>query len=105
MSTTTVLLVSTDPSLVESVAGFVQAVRLFRLLGSPARVRMLLELARVGEACPRALAAAAGLSRSPANNHLALLRLAGVVEARQVVRRRLYRLASEEVRYILGLVR
>ena len=105
MSASSVLLLSTDPSLVESVAGFVQAVRLFRLLGSPARVRMLLELARVGEASGTALAAAAGCNLSPASNHLRLLRDARLGDARRVGKRCLYRLAPGLTLYLLGLVR
>jgi DNA-binding transcriptional ArsR family regulator len=81
------------------------AARLFRLLGNPARVRMLLELARVGEACSTALAAAAGCNQSPASNHLLRLCHAGLVEARRVGKRRLYRLAPGLTRSLLGLVR
>jgi DNA-binding transcriptional ArsR family regulator len=81
------------------------AARLFRLLGNPARVRMLLELARVGEACSTALAAVAGCNQSPASNHLLRLRHAGLVDARRVGKRRLYCLAPGPARYILGLVR
>jgi DNA-binding transcriptional ArsR family regulator len=82
-----------------------QAVRLFRLLGNPARVRMLLELARVGEADASALAEAAGRNQSPASNHLRLLRDAGLVERRAEGPRRLYRLAPGLAWYLLRLVR
>jgi DNA-binding transcriptional ArsR family regulator len=82
-----------------------RAARLFRVLSHPARVRMLLQLSRVGEACSTALAAAAGCNQSPASNHLLRLRHAGLVEARRVGKRRLYRLAPGLALYVLGLVR
>jgi DNA-binding transcriptional ArsR family regulator len=82
-----------------------EAARLFHVLGNPARVRMLLELARVGEASGTALAAAAGCNLSPASNHLRLLRDAGVVECRRDGNLHLYRLAPGPARYLLGLLR
>jgi DNA-binding transcriptional ArsR family regulator len=81
-----------------------QAARLFRVLSNPARVRMLLELARVGEADASALAAAAGCNQSPASNHLRLLRDARLVEYRAEGHRHLYRLAPGLARDLLGLV-
>jgi DNA-binding transcriptional ArsR family regulator len=84
--------------------GLDPAARLFHALGNSARVCMLLELTRLGEADASALAGAAGCHPSPASNHLRLLRHAGVVERRAEGRRRLYRLASEEARYILEVV-
>jgi DNA-binding transcriptional ArsR family regulator len=81
-----------------------RAALLFRLLGNPARVRMLLELARLGEASASALAGAAGCNLSPASNHLLRLRHAGVVEVRRDGPRRLYRLAPGLALYLLGLV-
>jgi DNA-binding transcriptional ArsR family regulator len=68
-------------------------------------MRMLLELARAGEADASALAAAAGRGQSPASNHLRLLRDAGLVECRAEGKRRLYRLAPGLARYLLGLIR
>jgi DNA-binding transcriptional ArsR family regulator len=83
-----------------------RAARLFRLLGSPACVHMLLELDRVGEAHASALARAVGLSERRAREHLRLLRHAGVVEFRPAEGRLyLYRLAPGLTRSLLGLVR
>jgi predicted transcriptional regulator len=82
-----------------------RAALLFRLLGNPSKVRLLLELDRVGEAPALALAKAAGLSERMALEHLCLLRLAGVVECRAESHRRLYRLAPGLSRHILELVR
>jgi DNA-binding transcriptional ArsR family regulator len=75
------------------------------MLSHPARLLMLLELARAGEAHASALARAAGHNLPSACNHLRLLCHAGVVERRAEGQRQLYRLASEEVRNLLGLVR
>jgi DNA-binding transcriptional ArsR family regulator len=82
-----------------------RAARLFRVLGNPARMCMLLELARVEEASASVLAGAAGRNQSPASNHLLRLRHAGLVESRRVGKRRLYRLAPGLALYLLGLVR
>ena len=81
------------------------AARLFRVLSNPAWVRMLLELARVGETCASALGAAAGRNQSPASNHLRLLRDARLGDASRVGKRCLYRLAPGLTLYLLGLVR
>jgi DNA-binding transcriptional ArsR family regulator len=82
-----------------------RAARLFRLLGSPSCVLMLLELDSVGQAHASTLAKAAGLSERRAREHLCLLRHAGVVEFRPAGGRlRLYRLAPGLARYVLELV-
>jgi hypothetical protein len=81
--------------------GLDPAARLFRLLRNPARLLMLLELYRAGEAHATARARAAGHNLPSACNNLRLLCHAGVVERRAEGQRQIYRLASEEVRYIL----
>jgi DNA-binding transcriptional ArsR family regulator len=77
---------------------------LFRLLGDQTRLRLLLALAGGGEMSVGQLAAATGRDVSTVSSCLRPLRVLGVVAVRGDGRRHLYRLASEEVRYLLGLV-
>jgi ArsR family transcriptional regulator len=78
-----------------------EAADLFRLLGDPARLRLLLLLAARGEVCAGELAAAAGRSPSAGNAHLGLLRLAGVVAPRREGQHVCYRLSSPFVAEVL----
>jgi DNA-binding transcriptional ArsR family regulator len=71
-----------------------EAADLFRVLGGPTRLRLLLLLAARGEATVGALIEAAGLSQPALSGHLLRLRLAGVVAARREGKRVYYRLSS-----------
>jgi DNA-binding transcriptional ArsR family regulator len=81
-----------------------RAALLFRLLSDPTRLRLLLALADGGEVSVGQLAAASGRPLSVVSNHLRPLRVAGVVALRRDGRLRLYRLTSEPVRRLLGLI-
>jgi DNA-binding transcriptional ArsR family regulator len=82
-----------------------EAADLFRLLGDPRRLRLLLALAGRGEAFVGDLAAAAGLPRPTTSNYLLRLRLAGVVTSRWEGHRAYYRLTSPFVAEVLRGVR
>jgi DNA-binding transcriptional ArsR family regulator len=79
-----------------------EAADLFRLLGDPARLRLLLLLADRGEVCAGDLAAAGGWSPSVGAGHLMRLRLAGVVAPRREGHWVYYRLGSP---FVAGLLR
>jgi ArsR family transcriptional regulator len=69
---------------------------LFRVLGHPARVRIL-ELLRDGERSVGALQAALGLDSGGTSQHLAALRRIGLVESRREGTSVYYRVADERV--------
>jgi ArsR family transcriptional regulator len=69
---------------------------LFRVLGHPARVRIL-ELLRDGERSVGALQAALGLDSGGTSQHLAALRRIGLVESRRERTSVYYRVADERV--------
>jgi DNA-binding transcriptional ArsR family regulator len=71
-----------------------EAAQLFRLLGEPTRLRLLLFLAARGEAPVGALVEAAGQSYATTSNHLVQLRLTGVVTPRREGKRMYYRVIS-----------
>ncbi len=70
--------------------------RLFRVLGHPARVRIL-ELLRDGERSVGALQAELGLDSGSTSQHLAALRGVGVVESRREGTSVFYRVNDEHV--------
>jgi DNA-binding transcriptional ArsR family regulator len=78
---------------------------LFRALGEPTRLRLLLFLAARGEAPVGALAEAAGHSYPTISNHLLQLRLTGVVTPRREGKMVYYRLCSHFVAALLRRVR
>ena len=69
---------------------------LFRVLGHPARVRIL-ELLREGERSVGALQAELGLESGATSQHLAALRRVGLVEARRAGTSVFYGAADERV--------
>jgi DNA-binding transcriptional ArsR family regulator len=79
-----------------------EAADLFRLLGDPRRLRLLLALAGRGEVSVGDLAAAAGLPRPTTSKYLLRLRLARVVTSRWEGQRVYYRLSSP---FVADLVR
>jgi ArsR family transcriptional regulator len=74
---------------------------LFRVLGHPARVRILEVLRDQGEQSVSALQAALVLDSSGASQHLAALRRVGVVESRRDGTSVFYRLADDDVTLLL----
>ncbi|MFN0153949.1 MAG: ArsR/SmtB family transcription factor [Gaiella sp.] len=70
--------------------------RLFRVLGHPARVRVL-EVLRDGELSVGALQAELGLESGTTSQHLAALRGVGLVESRREGTSVLYRVEDERV--------
>jgi ArsR family transcriptional regulator len=70
--------------------------QLFRVLGHPARVRIL-ELLREGERSVGALQAELELDSSGTSQHLSALRRIGLVESRREGTSVLYRVADERV--------
>jgi ArsR family transcriptional regulator len=71
--------------------------RFFRVLGHPARVRILEVLRDEGECSVGALQAALGLDSGGTSQHLAALRRIGLVESRREGTSVFYRVADEEV--------
>jgi DNA-binding transcriptional ArsR family regulator len=69
---------------------------LFRVLGHPARVRII-ELLREGERSVGALQVELGLESGPTSQHLAALRRVGLVESRRDGTSVFYRAADERV--------
>lgn len=79
------------------------AVVRFRLLADPVRVRMLWRLC-AGGVDVASLAALAGCSATAASQHLARLRLAGLVRGRRQGRRMVYEVSDPRVCGLLELV-
>lgn len=74
---------------------------LFRLLGDPTRVRILMALHDAEELCVCDLAAVVGTSETKVSQGLRLLRTAGVVRNRREGRNIHYRLDDDHVRTLL----
>lgn len=99
-----------DPDLVEEtrsrMIGSEPAERvamLFRVLGEPGRVRMLVALLEAGELCVCDLAAVVEMEESTVSHALRLLRTAGIVRHRRAGRQVYYRLDDAHVRLLLDL--
>lgn len=76
---------------------------LFRLLGDPKRMRLLMTLLEAGELCVCDLAATVGTSETGVSHALRLLRTAGVVRSRRDGRRVFYSLDDAHVRMLIDL--
>jgi DNA-binding transcriptional ArsR family regulator len=76
------------------------AVESFRMLADPTRLRLMWLLC-AGEHDVSALAAAVGAARPAVSQHLAKLRLAGLVATRRDGRRAVYRVRGGHVRRLL----
>ncbi|TDV57259.1 ArsR/SmtB family transcription factor [Actinophytocola oryzae] len=77
------------------------AVESFRMLADPTRLRMMWLLSG-GEYDVTTLAAAVGIARPAVSQHLAKLRLTGLVTTRRDGRRALYRVRGDHVRRMLA---
>ncbi|MCG7284762.1 metalloregulator ArsR/SmtB family transcription factor [Cellulomonas sp. ACRRI] len=75
----------------------------FRLLGDPARLRLLIGLMEAEELCVSDLAQLSGQSESAVSHALRLMRAHEVVSARRDGRMVFYRLADDHVRMLLEL--
>ena len=89
---------SEDFTLTDAIAD--TAVGFLDMLAEPTRLRLLWVL-RQGELGVSALAEAAGCTPTAASQHLAKLRLSGLVDQRAEGRARLYRLRGDHVRRLL----
>ncbi|GHH64952.1 transcriptional regulator [Streptosporangium violaceochromogenes] len=78
-----------------------KAVDAFRMLGDATRLRLMWLLSS-GEYDVSSLAAAVGAARPSVSQHLAKLRLAGLVRTRREGRRALYRARDAHVRALIG---
>ena len=76
---------------------------LFRLLGDPTRLRMLVELASTDELCVHEIAERVGANESKVSQALRLLRTAGIVRNRREGRHIHYRLDDDHVRDLLEI--
>ena len=76
----------------------------FRVLGHPARVRIL-EILRDGECSVGDLQAALGTDSSSTSQHLGTLRRQGVLESRQAASRVLYRVKDPRIFQLLEVMR
>lgn len=77
------------------------AAEVFRLLADPTRIRIVLALADAGELSVNELATAVGKSATGVSQHLAKLRWAKVVRARQDGTRMHYSLVDEHARHLV----
>lgn len=77
----------------------------FRLLGSPKRVRLLYALAEAGELCVSELADVVGVDETAVSQSMRLLRTAGIVRRRRDGRNSFYRLDDDHVRLVLDVSR
>jgi DNA-binding transcriptional ArsR family regulator len=76
---------------------------LFRLLGDPTRLSMLVELAATDELCVHEIAERVGANESKVSQALRLLRTAGIVRNRRDGRHIHYRLDDDHVRDLLEI--
>ncbi|MFI0773939.1 ArsR/SmtB family transcription factor [Streptomyces sp. NPDC021212] len=87
----------THPS---GAAQFSAAANVFSLLSDPTRLHLVWSLAR-GEADVNTLTSASGAARPAVSQHLAKLRLAGLVEVRKEGRRSVYSLHDGHLRRLV----
>ncbi len=80
-----------------------QLAEVFRLLGDPGRVALLVTLLEGGEVCVHDLASVTGQSESGVSHALRLLRASRVVTVRRTGRLAFYRLADGHVRMLLDV--
>ena len=86
---------------VKADEGLAEAADLFRLLGEPGRLRLML-MCRDAEPSVGAMAEALGLSESLVSHHLRLLRAGRLVKSRRAGRHVHYGLADAHVSRIIG---
>lgn len=77
-------------------------VQVFKLLSDETRLRILLYLAREGELHVTALCQKLGQSQPAVSHHLALLRVAGLIEARRDGKHNYYSVRKSHFHRIIG---
>lgn len=76
-------------------------VRIFKLLSDETRLRILFYLTQADELHVRALCELLGQSQPAVSHHLALLRVAGLIEPRREGKHNFYRLMTERFELLL----
>lgn len=79
-------------------------VKIFKLLSDETRLRILFDLAHCDELHVRALCELLGQSQPAVSHHLALLRMAGLIECRREGKHNFYRVIPERAQSILDRV-
>lgn len=79
-----------------------ELVDVLKLLADPSRLRILLDLAREGELHVSALCERLGQAQPAVSHHLALLRIAGLIEMRRAGKFNYYSLCHEPFYRIIG---
>lgn len=79
-------------------------VKIFKLLSDETRLRILFDLSRCEELHVRALCELLAQSQPAVSHHLALLRMAGLIECRREGKHNFYRVLPERVQSILESV-
>ena len=77
-------------------------VQVFKLLSDETRLRILLYLAREGELHVTALCDKLGQSQPAVSHHLALLRVAGLIEARRDGKHNFYSICRNHFQQLMG---
>ncbi len=81
-----------------------ELVHVFKLVADETRVRVLFYLCNTPELHVRAICELVGQSQPAVSHHLALLRVAGVIQSRRDGKHNYYRIVPRRVRQILGNV-
>jgi ArsR family transcriptional regulator len=95
-------LASRLPALADPIAK--DLVQLFKLLSDETRLRILAYLMQTDELHVRALCDLLGQSQPAVSHHLALLRVAGLIESRRDGKHNFYRLMPERFQQFLDMV-
>lgn len=85
-----------------SAADLERACNLFRVLGEPSRLKIVLAL-KAGEMCVYHIVEACGGNQSAVSHQLRILKDSGVLKARRDGQNILYSIADEHIYEILGL--
>lgn len=87
-----------------SDAAIKDVAKLFKLLADETRLRILALLAQHDECHVRALCDVLGQSQPAVSHHLALLRVAGLIECRREGKHNFYRALPERVKVLLDII-
>ncbi len=87
-----------------SDSGVKDLVKVFKLLSDETRLRILLYLTRCSELHVRALCDRLGQSQPAVSHHLALLRVAGLIESRREGKHNFYHLLPQRLQQLLDTV-
>jgi ArsR family transcriptional regulator, arsenate/arsenite/antimonite-responsive transcriptional repressor len=81
-----------------------ELVQVFKLLSDETRLRILMYLAREGELHVTALCDKLGQSQPAVSHHLALLRVAGIIEARRDGKHKFYSICRPHFQHLMSEV-